>query len=284
MAHFRVHYFALLLLSSMLLIAFKERRQAGVIGGFTLFNLILIFPLFSRAEPVFASLADSVTMRVMSINLLSKNKEIDSVVNAVRSASPDVLVFLEVDAWWQGQLESHLSESYPYSISRPREDNFGITLFSAVPLQDAEILDVGERIPAVFATINHEGQRFDLLGVHLIPPINAERTDSRDDSFKNLGSIVDSLKGEGVVVGDLNATQWSAPFRHLLRETRLHDSTRGFGFQPTWPTFLPGMGIAIDHCLHTDGVSIIDRVVGEDLGSDHYPLIVDLVISRPGNQ
>ena len=72
----------------------------------------------------------------------------------------------------------------------------------------------------------------------------------------------------------------SYPFRRLLRRTGLENSSQGFGVQPTWPNFNPLLRIPLDHCLHSSDISIVDRQIGEDVSSDHYPLIVDFVIER----
>lgn len=40
------------------------------------------------------------------------------------------------------------------------------------------------------------------------------------------------------------------------------------------------MSIPIDHCLHSPDITVINRRVGSDVGSDHYPLIIDFSINR----
>ena len=62
-----------------------------------------------------------------------------------------------------------------------------------------------------------------------------------------------------VLIADLNASRWSYPFRKLLRESGLRDSATGYGWQPTWPAHNPLMQTAIDHCLYSDGVEILER-------------------------
>ena len=81
-------------------------------------------------------------------------------------------------------------------------------------------------------------------------------------------------------MGDLNVSPWSAEFRQLLKDSQLRDSTKGFGLQPTWPTHVRLMQIPIDHLLYSSDIKIIDRRVGPNIGSDHYPLIVDLQIPK----
>ena len=72
------------------------------------------------------------------------------------------------------------------------------------------------------------------------------------------------------------STRWTPRFKHLLRATGLRDTAAGFGWQPTWPTFLPRLGITIDHCLASSALGVRALKTGPDIGSDHYPLIVEL--------
>ena len=71
-------------------------------------------------------------------------------------------------------------------------------------------------------------------------------------------------------------------FRLLLRRTGLRDSARGRGVQPTWPAGSPLLAIPLDHCLHSPDIAILQRRIGGDVGSDHYPVIVDFTFRPPG--
>ena len=66
----------------------------------------------------------------------------------------------------------------------------------------------------------------------------------------------DKYGGTVVMAGDLNVTPWSPHFQSALERGGLVDSRLGFGLQPTWPSFLPGMRIPIDHVLSTPDVTI----------------------------
>lgn len=78
-----------------------------------------------------------------------------------------------------------------------------------------------------------------------------------------------------MLLGDLNVTPWSKHFQQLLDRTGLLDSSSGYGVQPSWPNFSWLLRIPIDHCLHSSDIVIDQRKVGPDVGSDHYPIIVD---------
>ena len=83
-------------------------------------------------------------------------------------------------------------------------------------------------------------------------------------------------------MGDLNTTSWSPFFSDLIEESGLRDSRKGFGIQTTWPDGLFLLRIPIDHCLVSKDISVLDRRVGPSIGSDHFPVTVDLVLTSGG--
>jgi endonuclease/exonuclease/phosphatase (EEP) superfamily protein YafD len=60
-----------------------------------------------------------------------------------------------------------------------------------------------------------------------------------------------------------------------MRISNLHDSRKGFGIQPTWPSDKPIFMVPIDHVLVSKEIRIQNRFTGPDIGSDHRPVIVD---------
>ena len=88
-----------------------------------------------------------------------------------------------------------------------------------------------------------------------------------------------TLDAPVLLLGDLNATPWSHPFKRLLQETGLIDGSRGMGYQPTWPAGVLPLLIPIDHCLHSQELRVVHKEVGPMVGSDHYPVIVDFAFS-----
>jgi endonuclease/exonuclease/phosphatase (EEP) superfamily protein YafD len=58
------------------------------------------------------------------------------------------------------------------------------------------------------------------------------------------------------------------------------DSAQGHGVQPTWPNFNPLLWIPLDHVLHSTCLAVRDRIIGPDVGSDHYPVIVDFSLRQ----
>ena len=72
-------------------------------------------------------------------------------------------------------------------------------------------------------------------------------------------------------------------FRTLERETGLA-SLYGPGAWTaySWPTWSPALRVPIDNCLVSGGLVVRGRHDGPSVGSDHFPLVVDLAIRRAG--
>jgi endonuclease/exonuclease/phosphatase (EEP) superfamily protein YafD len=81
-----------------------------------------------------------------------------------------------------------------------------------------------------------------------------------------------------LVLGDFNTPVESQIFRAVWRGMTDAFSRAGFGFGMTrnngW------IRVRIDHVLAGPGWYVDRAVVGRDVGSDHWPLIVDLTIVR----
>ena len=84
--------------------------------------------------------------------------------------------------------------------------------------------------------------------------------------------------GPKILLGDLNITPWSYFFGRLLRTANLRDPSVGIGFKTTWPVGQILLRIPIDHCLVSPEIAVEDRRVGTDVGSDHFPLVVDFAL------
>jgi endonuclease/exonuclease/phosphatase (EEP) superfamily protein YafD len=75
---------------------------------------------------------------------------------------------------------------------------------------------------------------------------------------------------------------WSQPLRRLTSATGLRSVHDSYGLGGTWPTGIPLLRVPIDNCLVSEGLIALDRRLGPDVGSDHFPLIVDLALAPNG--
>jgi endonuclease/exonuclease/phosphatase (EEP) superfamily protein YafD len=73
---------------------------------------------------------------------------------------------------------------------------------------------------------------------------------------------------------------WSPFYQRFIQQAGLKNARSGFGIIPTWSTKLPPLSIPIDHCLVSPNVNVLQMRAGRYVGSDHLPLITDLVIGN----
>ena len=171
-----------------------------------------------------------------------------------------------------------LARRYPVSRIEPRDDPFGIGLWSRLPASQVDLVSMP---PLGFPALQLHWAApapGSLWLVHPFPPISGEATAWRDTQLRYTAGLIRGDE-DAVLAGDLNTTPWSAAYRQLRQEAGLADSSaRGWPW-PTW--FGPGLvsqvlAVPIDHVLHGSAWRSVAHRVGPDIGSDHRPLIVEL--------
>lgn len=278
-SHFRIQYGLGLGLVALLLLP-RRWKSAALFGALAAANLAAILPLYS-GRPA-APLSVGPPLRALLVNVESSNPHKDRVAAALRHFNPDIVVLEEVTHQWMAELKVALS-AYRYSIAEPREDNFGIALFSKFPFTRAGVVYIGEaEVPSIMAEIETPQGPCTLLAMHPLPPAGSDYSRLRNAQLAQVPRWTQRATSPLLLLGDLNVSPWCSHFRRLLRESGLRDSAQGRGVYPTWPTFAPLLRIPLDHCLYSAGIAIVDRQTGPDVGSDHFPVIVDFVVAADG--
>lgn len=223
---------------------------------------------------------------IVTANVLWSNPEKIRVRDWLGDRDADVVALLEMDEAWLAAL-GPLLDHYPHRVIRTREDNFGVALLSKRPFLAAEVVEFGGvPVPSIVARIEWDGAPLTIVATHPPPPAGARLAAARDAALRSLAAFVAAADAPCIVVGDLNATPWSAAFRGLVRTSGLCDTALGRGLQPTWNARLLAPRIPIDHILAPAGTVVLERAVGPDLGSDHLPVTARLSLpvtpNRPG--
>lgn len=271
-SHFRVQY--ALLLGVCMCGFILTRDLAGMLLsiGFLGTNLALILPLY---RPPTNREKTGKPYRLYFANILGTNTSYTRLLHSIHQADADIVLLVEVRPNHLEKLLPALKD-YPHQFTLPDVDNFGIAIFSRLPLESAQTLAIDETCtPALIAKIKTNGINLTLIGIHLFPPKSRAKATRRNHQLALTASYVKAQPGELLLVGDLNATSWSHSFRQLLHHSHLIDSRQGFGLQPSWPAGNILLRIPIDHALHTPGITIHARRLGLATGSDHLPLIID---------
>ena len=294
-AHFRVQYCLLLLASSVVLIAMKSWRLLLVSLICLTVNSSWVAPYLvgglSPGSPGATSLVESTsqTYRVLSLNVLTRNKQHQSVIDLIEASDPDFVVLMEINSRWQAKLQdSPLLERYPFVEFVPDDfGNFGIAFLSKFKWSDLEVVYVK---PLDLASLVIElplqssgstvavAQSFQIVATHPIPPIDKFRTAARDTQLMDMAGRV-RQENPAMMVGDFNLTPWSPRFSKVIEKSGTSDSAIGQGVEPTWYVF-PTIfgGLKIDHVLVNDHVRVLKHEVLQDVGSDHRGVLVDFML------
>jgi endonuclease/exonuclease/phosphatase (EEP) superfamily protein YafD len=281
LCHFRVQYFWLLVLGSVVLLLGRRRRLAALAGIAAVVNLATIVPIYvpTRRDHA-AEEVGSKSVRLVSFNVLGKNRQYDDVAQWLRSESADVVLLMEVQPHWMPTLES-LREQYPHQHVVSRRDNFGIALLSKSPWDKIETVEFGSaELPSVVATFRAKGQTWTFVGTHPLPPGSAQAAAARNEQLADISKFVKRQRGPVLVAGDLNLTEHSPYFGDLLRAGDLRDSRQGIGIQASWAARLPGLDLPLDHVLLSREWIVESRQVGPHLGSDHRPVLAELMVVK----
>lgn len=275
-AGFRHQLAAGLLVCALLAVLAKWHKTAAVMSLLAIANLVLIVPLFfgpSRPE--------SSDLRVVSFNVLGSNRRFEEVIDFIRESGADVVVLHEVTGRWEEAVAnaSETSDEWSYEITETRAggDLFG-SLVLTRPGARVESFGFGLTDPRAVEIILPDGVA--MLAIHPLSPSNEFRAEQNDYQFQFATDWAVGQSGPAIVVGDFNATPWSYPFRRLMATTDLSNSESGFGLDLSYPAngnLL--LRIPIDHLLHSDDLAVVDRRLGPAMGSDHFPLTVDLALT-----
>lgn len=270
-SHWRVQSAAVTSLAFVVLVLTKRWKLATLAGTMALINVAFFAPIYL---PQAHGPVSGPACRIVLANVLSSNRETTRFLEFVRAEDPDILLVLEVKGHWRDVLEE-LADSYPHSIIRPRVDNFGIALLSRHPIQSHQVKSLDKSgIPTIVAAIDFHGRLLNVVATHPLPPVNPQRSQHHHDHLVALGELASLQPRPTIVLGDMNSTPWSPRFRDLLKRSELRDSRQGFGIHPTWPSAPRLLHIPIDHALVSEDMTVTERYVGPDIGSDHRPVVV----------
>lgn len=261
-----------------MLLALKRWKLAILPAAVVIVNAAIVLPLY---WPEDQPLATGPTLRVLSVNVHTGNTQSQLLLELVKREQPDVVMLMEINRRWDGELQP-LLETYPHHLIAPREDNFGIALLSRHPLIEKKAEHLGDSdVPTIFAMMEMNHLRVRLVATHPLPPVSRQYARLRDAQLKELGQRVGDGDEPVILAGDLNTTTWSPGFRKLLQQAGLRDTRQGHGVLATWPAGGGLLCIPIDHVVVSSTIRVENWQLGSKIGSDHLPIVVNLVLPEP---
>lgn len=278
-SHYRLIYALAIGLGFLIAVAQKQRRLAVAWGIGFLINAVPVAGVFlpSPAEPG----AQARPMRVMFVNVLRKNQDKTRAMQGILAADAEIVVAVEVDHLWGDAMKEALSTKWPHFKVADRSDNFGIAIFSKMPLESVDVFESpGNYVPSLRAVFTPGSKKCVIYGTHPFPPLSVFTHEGWQVHMADLARRIEAESDPTIVVGDFNSTNWSANYRWFVARTGLVDTQQGIGPQASWPTELPYLGIPIDHVLTSKSIGTARRRIGSYNGSDHRPVIADLLVPQ----
>lgn len=241
------------------------------------------------------------SIRVMSYNIQYGNEGIDSVIAVINAEKPDIVGLQEIDVHWDARskfvnqaelLAKGTGMQYRFAriyqipnadASKPPRE-FGVGILSRYPIKSftnhvitrhSTQDSIVKPLPGFLeATLDVNGTLVRVFDVHL---------DFRRDPAVRRQQVADMLAAMGtrdmptLMFGDMNARPDAPELEPLFQ--RLRDSwpyTQGPGL--TGPARNPAG--KIDYVLTSDGFKVSKAWVPKVYASDHFPVVVDLFLSK----
>lgn len=236
-------------------------------------------PLYPREARSVETDDDAVRLSLITANVLMTNHNAPALIEQVRRHSPDIVVTLESDAWWEDQLDA-LSGDYPHRISCPLDNLYGMHVFSRLPLHDTETrFLVDPDAPSMHALVElTTGDRIRVHFLHPKPPSPSENDSSqeRDAELVIVARSVAESDAPIIVTGDLNDVAWSRTTRLFRKISKLLDPRVGRGMFNTFHADHPYARWPLDHLFHSRHFRVARLARLDHIGSDHFPLFAEL--------
>ena len=281
----RVQIAALLglaLITIPLLLRRRRRETWGLAFGVAIalaYQLTWIWPytpLHSVQVELTVSCAPESSVRLLVANVLMSNRRAEPLLEHVSRLNPDVVLLVETDTWWDERI-APMKARYPFVLSRPRDDFYGLHLFSRFELVNPEVrFLLDDYVPSVKAGVRlPSGSLIELYGVHPRPPSHQD-TARRDAELLITAREMRATRPPSIVAGDLNDVAWSRTTRLFLETGGLLDPRIGRGPYPTYNAKWPLLRWPLDHIFFEREFGFTELSVLDDIGSDHFPIFAAL--------
>ncbi len=280
-SHFRIQYIAIIFIFFVTFILFVKYKRIKKIGSILL-SILLICNVYELNpylhKPVYSNNNKGVKIGVY--NVLTENNNYNLFLEELKRQKPDIAIVLEVNDKWIENIKT-INKYYEYSLECPSEDNFGIALYSKLPLKNQKIEYWSDyAVPVIKADISIRNQIFTLYCVHTLPPTNKEYLLARNTMLKNIASKINN-KEKIIVAGDFNTTIFSHIYKNTIKkEGGIDAQSQQSEIKGTWTTKFPEiLRITLDHIIVSKNIQIQNYNRGNKIGSDHFPIYATLQLN-----
>lgn len=275
LSHFRPHYAVALSVLAAGLWVLRQRRAAIVAAGMVLFNLLVMAPSM-MSPPARAGGQDRPTLLIWA-NLRGSQSALLAVAELARNRDADIVALTELPNGGAAAVHEAFPQMQCFTSVVGRQTSFTTLVAARGPCEATGQADELAR-PSDVVWLDIDGVR--VVAAHPPPPVNNEYTAERN-AFIRAGIRAADGRAPAVYVGDFNAAPW-APIADEVRRAGLRRAHCGGSIAPTWRSRHVLFGLAIDHAYVSPEVRVRSCSIGAAIGSDHWPLILELAPRSPG--
>ncbi len=213
------------------------------------------------------------TLTVAHGNLLYSNHRRAAAIDALIANRPDVLLLCEAVPADRARLEH--DPRWPHQRWLIG-DVCGNAVLSRFPIVEATEHVWSEK-PAIDAVLDLDGRRLRVIAAHPRSPSWPSHLRLRDEYLATLAEAARWSSEPLIVIGDLNLTVASPRWRTFRNDSGVRRPLRS---PATWPSHLGPLGIAIDHVLVGDGLTLDPPQAVRLPGSDHRGIVARIGFAR----
>jgi endonuclease/exonuclease/phosphatase (EEP) superfamily protein YafD len=261
----------------------RRRALTAVAGSVALAHLAWTAPELRRRRPLPDESSLGPRLRVVTSNIRFPSRDSTPIGEELAALDADILLLQELSPEHLAMIKATGAfDPFPFEYVDARPGSFGGGIWSRHRIVDGDTWEAGG-LPMVRATLDVEGTPVTVLCVHCKAPMRRRWI----PVWKaQLAALAEAARAAGpgpvIVAGDFNSTFGHEPFRRMLADSGLRDShvEVGRGLAPTWPRggrVMPPL-FRIDHVLIGGPLAAVDVREGHGIGSDHRPVIADLVL------
>lgn len=228
------------------------------------------------------------TLRIAYANVNAWNEPTPEAVEWFKSTGADVVALIECSQAWVDALRTAPgAEAAAWPNAAVRIDGHpigGVALLSRHPLRDVEALVSPDgRFPMIDAVAEAPDGPVRVIVAHPVPPVGVESVAMRNAEISWLAQRCARSALPTAVVADFNDTPFGRALREFAAPSGMRSAASVTGLVTTWPARIRGvtwpapLRIAIDHCFVSRSIGIASLSAGPDIGSDHLPLVIDIL-------
>lgn len=229
------------------------------------------------------------SVRIVTYNLKGYNPEQENIVDVIREVDADIVALQELSHINSPAIESQLQDTYPYMAFHITDNvTQGQGILSRYPISDDSfwMYDFAENMLGHQRTEIELGDNRSIIIYNVHPSHPAMQGAFFDPRYRSMeiDAILERSTKEHLpqlIVGDFNMPELSDDYAKIRMNYNDAYRLTGYGMGSTFPStrIIPPF-LRLDYIFFSEGIIAQNaQVWSESAGSDHRPLVVDLLIA-----